>query len=223
VIDLTHPLGPDFPTWDGRSQLTIKSLSTLERHGWNVRCWRLDEHTGTHLDAPFHKSNGRTADQIPAAELVGPLAVVDIRSKAEQDPDAELTLDDLNRWEATHGPLPRGAIVAMCSGWDAHIRTRKFRNADAAGALHFPGFHVEAVECLLAERDVKGILVDTLSLDRGLSKEFPVHVRWLGSDRWGVESAANLGQLPALGATVIVGGPTVVGATGGPSRVLALV
>jgi len=78
------------------------------------------------------------------------------------------------------------------------------------------------VEFLLAERDVKGIVVDTLSLDRGLSADFPVHVRWLGSNRWGLECAANLGELPPKGATLIVGSPKIAGASGGPSRVFAL-
>jgi len=69
---------------------------------------------------------------------------------------------------------------------------------------------------------VKGIIVDTLSLDPGPSRDFPVHTRWLGSGRWGLECAANLDQLPATGATVVVGAPKVAGGSGGPSRVLAL-
>jgi kynurenine formamidase len=223
VVDLTHTLTPDFPTWGGGQQLAIEILETLAKDGWNVRQWTVDEHTGTHLDAPFHKSGGDTADRIPAAHLIGPLAVVDIRTRAAGDADAELTPDDLHAWERQHGPLPAGAIVAMHSGWDAHVRTARFRNVDGKGAMHFPGFHVEAADFLVRERDVKGILVDTLSLDRGVTTTFPVHLRWLGSNRWGLECAANLGQLPPSGATIIVGGPKIAGATGGPSRVFALV
>ena len=130
-------------------------------------------------------------------------------------------LADLKRWEAQHGLLPAGGIVAMCSGWDEHVRTPKFRNAGKDGVLHTPGFHVEAVEFLLAEREIKGIVVDTLNLDRGLSGEFPVHALWLGSNRWGVQCAANLAQLPPKGATLVVGGPKIAGASGGPSRVFA--
>src|SRR5438874_4856295 len=142
----------------------------------------------------------RAADHIPAANLIGPLAVVDIRRQAAADPDAELTLEVLKDWEMKHGPLPVGGIVAMCSGWDAHLRTAKFRNADSDGGIHTPGFHKEVVEFLLAKRDVKGIVVDTLSLDRGLSKDFAMHTHWLGSNRWGLECAANLGELPPKGA-----------------------
>ena len=223
VVDLTHTLTPDFPTWSGRQQLAVETLATLATDGWNVRQWTVQEHTGTHLDAPFHKSERDTADRIPAAQLIGPLAVVDIRTRAAGNADAELTPDDLQAWERQHGRLPAGGIVAMYSGWDAHVGTARFRNADEQGVLHFPGFHAEAAEFLVSARDLKGIVVDTLSLDRGASTTFPVHVRWLGSNRWGLECAANLGQLPPTGATIIVGGPKVAGATGGPSRVFALV
>ncbi|MEZ4610202.1 MAG: hypothetical protein R2838_08145 [Caldilineaceae bacterium] len=59
------------------------------------------------------------------------------------------------------------------------------RTADEV--MHFPGFHIEAVEFLLTERDAKGIFVDTLSLDFGPSPDFAVHYRWLPAGKWGME------------------------------------
>jgi kynurenine formamidase len=110
----------------------------------------------------------------------------------------------------------------MNSGWDAKVMTAEFRNVDAEGVMHFPGFHIEASQYLL-EKDIKGIMVDTLSLDFGMSPDFAVHFNWLPANRWGIENVANLDMLPQSGATVIVGGPKLAGATGGPSRVMALV
>jgi len=222
ILDLTHTLTADFPTGSGQKQLALERLSARPKDSWNIYRWHIHEHTGTHLDAPLHRSNNDSADLIPAANLIGPLAVVDIRRKAGADSDAEITLVDLKDWEEKHGPIPKGGIVAICSGWDAHVHTAKFRNAGSDGRLHTPGFHAEAIEFLLAEREVKGIVVDTLSLDRGLSSDFPVHTLWLGRNRWGLECAANLGELPAKGATLVVGGPKIAGASGGPSRVFAL-
>ena len=223
IVDLTHTLGEDFPTYFGDPQLSIESLFTAENDGFNLKQWTINEHTGTHLDAPFHFSDQDSADQIPVENLVGPLAVIDIRSKAEANPDAQVTPDDLAAWEAEHGEMPAGVIVAMNSGWDEFVTSEKFRNADDDGTLHFPGFHIDAIDFLLEERDAKGIMVDTLSLDFGPSPDFAVHFKWLPSNRWGIENVANLGALPASGATVIVGGPKIAGATGGPSRVIAMV
>jgi kynurenine formamidase len=186
--------------------------------------WHLVEHTGTHMDAPFHFSpDGLSADQIPLSMLIVPLVVVDIRRKAEESPDAQLTVEDLRRWERRHGRIPRNACVAMNSGWAEKVNTPEFRNADANGVLHFPGFHLEAAQFLLEERKVHGIAVDTLSLDYGPSPDFAVHYLWLPTNRWGMEAVANLDSVPARGATLIVGGPKVIGATGGPSRLIALI
>ena len=223
VIDLTHAMGPDFPTYDGDSNLEMETLVTLAKDGYNMKRWLLVEHTGTHMDAPIHFStDGRPADQIPVEDLVVPLVVVDIRAKAAANPDAQLTPDDLKAFEAEHGPIPTGAAVAMQSGWDERVGTPgAFRNADADGTMHFPGFHIEAADFLI-ERDAAGIAVDTLSLDHGPSADFATHYRWLPANRWGLEAVANLAALPAVGATLVVGGPKIKGATGGPSRVLAL-
>ncbi|MGL4650112.1 MAG: cyclase family protein [Caldilineaceae bacterium] len=222
MIDLTHTLGENFPTFGGTQQLTIEQLVAIESGGYNVYQWLVNEHTGTHMDAPFHFSNGPTADQLPADVLHGPLVVVDIRSRAESDPDAQLTPDDIAAWESANGEIPPGAIVAMLSGWDGFVSSDQFRNADSAGVMHFPGFHIETIELLLGERSVNGIFVDTLSLDYGISADFAVHYRWLPAGKWGIECVANLGALPAAGAHAIVGGPKIAGASGGPSRIFAL-
>jgi kynurenine formamidase len=223
VVDLTHPFGPDFPTYDGGSNLEMETMVTLAKDGYNMHRWHLVEHTGTHMDAPFHFSeDGQTADQIPIEHLVVPLAVVDIRAKA-QDADAQLTPDDLAAFEAEHGPIADGTCVAMLSGWAEKASGAEFRNAGSDGVMHFPGFHVEAAHYLMSERNAIGIAVDTLSLDYGRSADFATHYAWLPSNRWGLEAVANLAELPPTGATLVVGGPKIKGATGGPSRVCALV
>jgi kynurenine formamidase len=222
VVDLTHTLTENFPTFSGEPQLRLEVLGSIESAGYNFNAWHIEEHTGTHMDAPFHFSMMDSADAIPVANLVGPLAVIDIRARAAENPDAELTPDDILAWEGANGELPSGAIVAMNSGWSQKVGSAEFRNADSDGVMHFPGFNPESAAMLL-EREVKGIMVDTLSLDYGMSADFAVHFSWLPANRWGIECVANLGDLPASGATVIVGSPKVAGATGGPSRIIALV
>lgn len=223
VVDLTHVLDPSFPTFFGKPQLEIRPLFSFDKDGFNLNEWVVNEHTGTHLDTPFHFSkDGPSADRIAIETLVVPLAVIDISAKAAADPDYQLTAADLAVYEAANGPLPPGAAVGLHSGWDRFVATDRFRNADAAGTLHFPGFHPD-VAAVLAQKGVSGVVVDTLSLDHGASKDFGFHYKWLGSGHWGVEAASNLGALPAKGATLVVGGPKIKGASGGPSRVLALV
>ena len=222
--DMTHELHPDFPTYGGTSQLTMKRLYEFAKNGYNMFEYTINEHTGTHLDAPLHfTADGKSVAEIPVENLIVPLCIVDIREKAAANADAQVTPDDLKAWIAANGPLPKGCCVAMNSGWDAHVATPKFRNADDKKVMHFPGFHVEAAKLLLEDGNAAAIAVDSLSQDFGPSADFAFHYAWLGAGRWGLECIANLGALPAKGATLIVGAPKTRGGTGGPSRVFAMV
>ena len=224
VVDLTHPLPVGFPSPFGRSDLKIESVLEFGRDGINLNRWHISEHVGTHIDAPIHFSeDGLTAEQIPVENLVVPLVVIDIRGRAEANADTELTPDDVAAWEAEHGPLPRRCCVAMNSGWDKFAPGPKYCDRDDNGAMHFPGFHAETAKMLASDRDVLGLGVDTTSLDNGPSTEFPAHNTWLQAGGWIAEGLANLSEVPPVGATIVVGGPTIVRATGGISRIIALV
>jgi kynurenine formamidase len=225
VLDLTHPLYEGFPTFDGSKWFTKEKKFTFAKEKLNINTWTVVEHTGTHMDAPLHfTADGHSVDEIPITDLVVPLAVLDISKRAQENPDTALTPDDVKQWEAANGPLPEGCCVMMNSGWGRLLDSPRFAGRDDGGKNHCPGFHAETAHMLLTERNVKGIGVDTLSLDTGMETgEFPVHYAWLGSGRWGVEAVANLDSLPAKGAILVLGGPKVRGGTGGPSRVIALV
>lgn len=224
VADLTHPLTPEFPTFFGTPGIGMKRLKDFKADGFNMFEWTVLEHAGTHMDAPIHfAATGDGPDTLPASQLVVPLAVVDVAGKAASNPDYQLTPDDLIAWERSHGRLRDGCCVAMSSGWAKHLGNDRFLGKDAKGGLHFPGFHPEAAEWLMKERRVRGMAVDTISLDYGASKDFKTHYAWLPSGRWGLEAVANLDQVPPSGATLVVGAPKIRGATGGPTRVLALV
>ena len=225
VVDLTHTLSPEFPTFFGVPGIEIEKKYDLKKDGFNLNTWKLLEHVGTHLDAPIHFSEGgATADTIGAGELVVPLAVIDVRKQAEKDPDYLMGIEDVLAWEKRFKKLPDSCCVAMLSGWGAHVGNEaKFTGKDASGGFHFPGFAPELAEWLLKERKVLGLAVDTLSLDNGASKDFKTHKTWLPAGRWGLENVANLEKLSPSEAILVVGLPKVKGSTGGPVRLIALI
>ena len=224
VADLTHTASPTFPMYPGAEQMRIDQFLSVEQDGFYKNRLILDEHTGTHMDAPAHVAvDGTTADRLSVDRFVAPLAVIDISARAAQDPDTQLTPDDVLAWEQRHGPLPAGAFVAMTSGWDARVTDpARFINLDASGGQHYPGFHPDFATMLVDEREIVGIGVDTLSLDFGAATDFVTHKIVLPAGKFGLESVANLANVPPSGAMVIVGGPKHLNASGGPTRVLAL-
>ena len=224
VVDMTHVYDESFPTYFGQPGISREQPFTFAEQGFNLLQLSINEHTGTHVDAPLHFSaDGQSIDEIPVDNLVVPLCVVDIAARAAEDPDAQVTPDDLAAWIAEHGDIPDKACVAMHSGWAGRLGSDGFRNADADGVMHFPGFHVEAVQMLMEQTGAVAIAVDTLSLDHGPSSDFATHYAWLPTNRYGIENLAGLDRVPASGATIVVGANTHRGGTGGPCRIFAMV
>jgi kynurenine formamidase len=220
--DLTHTFTAGFPvfTFDPPRRRT---LVTIPAGGFYSQEWTFGEHSGTHMDAPGHfVTGGRFSPEITLDELLVPVAVVDISSRAARDPDAFVTVDDLRRYERRHGRIPKGALVCMNSGWAAKIDDPlEFKGGAAFPDYHFPGWSEEAAGWLVDRRDVAAIGVDTLSLDPGNSSTFPVHVNFLATDRYGLENIANLDRIPPRGATAYVGLIPWEEGSGGPCRVIA--
>lgn len=226
VHDMTHELSEEFPTFGGVPGISYDKQFDFAENGYNLYVLNVNEHTGTHIDAPLHFSaDGASVAELPVESLTCPLCVIDIRARASEDRDTQVTPDDLTEWIANNGEIPDGAAVAMNSGWASKVGTDEFRGADAArgGSLHFPGFHIEATQMLLEETGAVCMAVDTLSLDHGPSADFATHYAWLPAGRYGIECLAGLDMMPAAGAMLMVGAPKVRGGTGGPARVMALV
>jgi kynurenine formamidase len=175
------------------------------------------------MDAPGHFTiGGRLSPEITPEELIVPIAVVDISRRAEDDPDAVVTVDDLRRYERRHGRIPEGALVCMDSGWAEKVDDPlEFKGGDAFPNYHFPGFSLDAAMWLAERRDVTAIGVDTISLDPGNSTTFPVHVNFLATDRYGLENLNNLDRIPPKGAVAYVGLIPWEEGSGGPCRVIA--
>ena len=224
VVDMTHVYDDKFPTYLGAPGISTEQPFNFQDHGFNLLQLSINEHTGTHVDAPLHFSaDGQSVDEIPVENLVVPLCVIDIAARAAENPDAQVTPDDLRSWIAANGDIPDRACVAMHSGWAGKTGSDGYRNVGADEKMHFPGFHVEAATMLMEETGATAIAVDTLSLDHGPSADFVTHYAWLPSNRYGIENLANLDKVPAAGATLVVGANTHRGGTGGPCRIFAMV
>jgi kynurenine formamidase len=228
VVDLSHTLGPASPyihVRDATFPFRREPIATIATRGVYANRWELTEHIGTHLDAPCHfEERAPCVDEIPLRDLFAEAVVVDLRARAKDNPDAELTRADLRAWQDEHGAFPQRSVVLLCSGWDQRWPSQeRFANQDAAGVQHFPGFSRDAVEHLAARSEVLGIGTDTFSLDPGRDAGYEGHRVLSRAGKWALECLANLQRLPPRGARVLVGAPKVERASGTPARVIAWV
>jgi kynurenine formamidase len=238
VVDLTAPLSGDTPIlrlpapFADTIPFGLEEISRYDDRGpaWYWNNIHTGEHTGTHLDAPVHwvtAKDGEDVSQIMPRRLIAPAAVIDVSGRVADDPDFLLEIDHVREWEGTHGPLPAGGWLLVRTGWDARSDDQEaFLNADATGP-HTPGISVSAAKWLAGEAPVIGVGVETVGTDAGAAHSFdppfPCHSYVLGAGKYGLTQLQNLSRLPATGAVVIAAPLPIVGGSGSPARVLALV
>src|SRR6202453_214609 len=168
------------------------------------------EQFGTRIDAPAHFARGLwTVDQIPTERLIAPLVVLDVAANAANRPDSQ---------------IPLCSVIMARTGWDSRWHsTKDYRNADRGGTLHFPGYSQDAAKFLIEGRNALGLGIDTLSIDYGPSKNFPVRQYTLSHSVYQLANVANLDRAPATGGMVVVAPTKLVSGSDGPVRILALV
>jgi len=224
VLDLAYAINDRLVPWPGDEKWFEARLNaTVEKDGYFTRSFWMLEHYGTHLDAPAHFPPGiATVDEIPVKQLFGPAVVLDACAEGARDADFQVPGAQIEEWEKRRGRIPAGSIVLLRTGWAARWPdVKSYRNQDAQGKMHFPGYSAEAAK-LLIERKVSGLGCDTLSVDCGASEDFAVHRLALGAGLYHLENLADLSALPETGAFLMVAPIKLEGGSGGPVRVFAL-
>jgi kynurenine formamidase len=238
VVDLTTPLQESTPILElppplaNTSRFRLEELSRYDDRGpaWYWNDIHTGEHTGTHLDAPVHWVSGKDGldvSQAPLRTLVAAAAVIDMTAEVEENPDFLLEVEHVTAWEAAHGPLPEGGWLLLRTGWSARgDDAAAFANADENGP-HTPGVSPECARWLAQESPITGFGTETVGTDAGAAHSFDppfaCHNYLMGANKWGLTSLRNLDALPATGAVLIVSPLPIVGGSGSPARVLALV
>jgi kynurenine formamidase len=238
VIDLTARLEAGTPIiqlpppFGNTMGFGLQEISRYDERGpaWYWNNITTGEHTGTHFDAPVHWVTGRDGQdvsEVSATSLIAPAVVLDFTEQAAADPDFLLEPEHIRKWEAEHGPLPAGGWLLYRTGWDARSASQQeFLNANETGP-HTPGVSVECARWLAEEAPIMGFGVETVGTDAGTAHSFdppfPCHAALLGAGKYGLTQLQNLASLPTTGAVVIAGPLPIVGGSGSPARVLALV
>jgi kynurenine formamidase len=226
TLDLTYPLNRQNAFWPGDKYypFELTTIATLERDGVLSKAFSSPEHLGTHIDAPNHFGKGQiSVDQIKTADLFAPGVMIDVAAQAHMNPDLLLTPEHLHAWEAKYGRIPDGAVVLLNTGWGRHWGDPvRYQNHDAQGKMHFPGYSTDAAKFLIADRHVRGIGIDTMSIDYGLSRDFRVHKLINGAGRYGLENVAQIDKLPPRDFYLLVAPMKIDTGTGGPTRIFAI-
>jgi kynurenine formamidase len=232
IVDLTHPFDQRTIYWPTEDDFKLqRGPAGVTERGYYYAANRFTaaEHGGTHIDAPIHFFKDRhTVDQIPLQRLIGQAAVVDVTRPCSTQPDYQVGVSDLRKWEEVNGRQLVDVILLLRTGYGRHWKDRdrylgtSEKGPVAIAKLHFPGLDPVAARWLVDHRAVKAVGIDTASIDFGQSLTFQSHVRLFEHNVPVFENVANLDLLPVVGSTVIALPMKIAGGTGGPLRVIAI-
>lgn len=256
VVDLTLLLAEELPcTWPGHMPFQQKTFNYFAAGGepeatfvspcgdYQTRWLLIDEHTGTHMDAPAHfipregtglrgegAAGSVTVEQIGLSQLIGPAVVVDVGYLLEGETvDGESVAIEpmhLQEFEREHGEFAEGQIVLFRSGWD-----ERYYRSGPAGAeyavnamvhrtgLSWPAPIAETMKYLSA-KGVRCVGTDGPSMGSSHAGR-DVHLEGLGNGVVFIEALANLGTLPVRGSTFVFAPLKVDRGTGAPGRAFA--
>ncbi|MBS1843388.1 MAG: cyclase family protein [Actinobacteria bacterium] len=225
--DVSPVLSSDLPMWFMYEAPQIEPLFGHAEKGAAANRLTIAEHTGTHVDAPFHfDPDGLTADRIPVESmLLRPFKKFDL-SADEHQPGDIVGLEHLRAAEARGGfDLGEGDVAVLELGWDRYLPGGAQERAPEWWGRNQPGLSEDACR-YLADTGVSTVACDTAACDIAvvdgefLSAHGHTHY-FLPRGILIVEGLTGLGGIPATGLFLAL--PLkIAGGTGSPVRVVLL-
>ena len=198
MVDISHLIEEEMPVTLDHPYYFHNRWNGLE-YGLcsNSYLMSLHEHTGTHIDAPYHFFDGQTTiEKLPLENFFAPCVKMDFELK---DGAVEITADMIRAWEASHRPLTKGDAVLLNVGWAKHWQKRP--------ALQFgkdwPGLSRDGAAYLL-ECGISIVGTEAFSIDPMCSSDLPAHKILLSNGILIIECLCNLEQLPDYGYLMVL-------------------
>lgn len=187
VIDLTHIITPGMPLYPGTKPPESTTLCTVEKNGFTEKRISISSHTGTHIDAPAHiLPGGATFDRWTADHFAGYASVLDFTNL--QTPYIEV--EKLRCYEPI---IKKSEFVLLHTGWSRYWGEEKYFGG-------YPVLTPEAAQWLV-EFQLKGVGMDTISVDEADSVNLPVHHILLEYGIVIIENLVHLDRLPLMNFT----------------------
>lgn len=173
------------PVFPGTPNPEILPIACLKEEGYVEHLLSVSTHTGTHVDAPAHiLPQGKTVGTLPCEAFWGAACVLDCRRVR----DGRITPEFLHQFDCLANPVD---FVLLYTSWD------RFWGKEG----YFSGFPVLTPEAAhwLARLPLKGVGVDTPSVDPVDSLDLAAHHALLEKEILIIENLANLHELPDEG------------------------
>lgn len=178
IIDLSHLIDRDMPVYPGTELPVFQQRNTLEKDNFRETKITLYSHTGTHIDAPNHMiNNAPCLDNMDISSFFGKATILDFYNRK----NSVITLDDISLHQEK---ISKVDFVIIKTGWSQYWGWQKYFE-------DYPFLRVENARWL-SKFNLKGVGIDTISIDGSESTDFPVHKILLAKNIIIIENLTNL-------------------------------
>lgn len=181
IIDLTQSIKEDMPVYPETQQPMIKEVHAISQDGFKETKLSFSTHTGTHLDCPAHVfQDGLTTETMQIDQFMGKAAVLDV-SGLEY---AEIGVEKVAPFIQEHEGLE---FLILRTGWEKKWGQEGYFK-------DYPVFTQPAIDYLV-HLGLKGIGLDTISLDTVEDYNLISHKKVLKNNCIIIENLCNLGEI----------------------------
>ncbi len=181
IIDLSHTLYSSMPVYPNTAEAEIEALNTIANDGFNEKYLKFGSHTGTHIDCPAHFfEQAYTTDTMPLEQFYGKGLVIDCRTNDSPKIESKMVASYRKYLKNTD-------FVLFLTDWSKYWGTEKYFG-------NFPTPTNDVIEELL-EAKIKGIGIDSISIDPMNDTVFQNHTLLLSCNTLIIENLTNLHEL----------------------------
>lgn len=208
VIDLTQLIHEDITVFPGTEKPILLEANTMEENGFRESKIIMYSHMGTHVDAPAHMiKDGSYLDELEINNFLGKAILIDFSNTDKFLIEEE----DLLYYE---NKISKVEFIILKTGWSKFWGTEDYYNP-------FPVLTLQAANWL-TRFNLKGIGLDTISIDHIKSSEFLVHKILLEKNILIIENLTNLDEIKNEFFLFSVMPLKTKKADGAPARVVAI-
>lgn len=207
LIDLSYEINMDMSTYTKEEIPKIYDLATIEKDGYNEKMLRICTHTGTHIDAPSHMINeGKSIDEFNLNRFLGKALIIDV---------INCKTIDINYILKYKEKIKHIDFVVFRTGWERYWKTEMYLR-------DYPTLTEDAAKWL-CNFNIKGIGIDTISIDKFDSIDFEVHNIILSKDKIVIENLNNLSNIKSEIFTLIATPLKIKSGDASPVRAIAII
>lgn len=181
IIDLSHKIEKNMSLYPETEKPELSEVASIENLGYRESKVNYSSHIGTHIDFPRHIiKRGKSLEDFNIDSFYGKGIVIDatrsyinLKIGVEYVDEIEENIDDCE-------------FILFYTGWSKKWKKEEYQT--------HPEIDLELADYLV-KLNIKGIGIDTISVEKGEEKKFPVHEKFLEKNILLIENLNNLEYL----------------------------